>query len=39
MRWLIVLLLVAVVASLVVDDPERVVSTLLRDARTFIDRW
>ena len=39
MRWIIVLLLVVAVAWFVMDDPERMVTTLWRDARTFIDRW
>ena len=39
MRWIIVLLLVAAVAWLVMDDPEHTLKTLLREAETFIDRW
>ena len=39
MRWIIILVLVVVVAALVMDDPEHTLKTLLREARTFIDRW
>lgn len=39
MRWIIILVLVVVVATLVMDDPERTLKTLLREARTVIDRW
>lgn len=38
MRWIIIFVLVVVVGSLVRDDPERAVKTLLREARTVIDR-
>ena len=39
MRLLIILVLVVVVATLVMDDPEHALNTLLREARTVIDRW
>ena len=39
MRWIIILLLFVVVAALVMDDPEHALRTLLREARTVIDRW
>ena len=38
MRWIIILVLVVVVATLVMDDPEHALQTLLREARTIIDR-
>lgn len=39
MRWIIILVLVMVVATLVMDDPEHALNTLLREARTVIDGW
>ena len=39
MRWIVILVLVVVVATLVMDDPEHALQTLLREARTIIDRW
>ena len=39
MRWIIILVLVVVVATFVMDDPEHALQTLLREARTIIDRW
>lgn len=39
MRWIIILVLILVVASLVMDDPEHALGTLLEDVRTFSDGW
>ena len=39
MRWLTILVLVVVVATLVTDDPKHALNTLLREARTVVDRW
>ena len=39
MRWIIILVLILVVASLVMDDPEHALDTLLEDVRIFSDGW
>ena len=39
MRWIIILVLILVVASLVMDDPQHALSTLLEDVQTFGDGW